>query len=1328
MKAGKIAIILILLIVLVQTQGFLQGSYPSRNVYEGRRQKIETNSHEPLIYSESNLGLPSASIKETVEYVEQNPLEILNDSAFGPSGYNFTGTGTVNDPYLISGYNITSSSGPLIHVANTTKYFRISNNLLKITHGGTFYKGSEYKLYPTNVTYPTAMAACTALGGHLVTISDWKENTFVTNLAQDAWYIWIGLTDEVTEGTFKWITGEPFVFYNWLKPNPNDSGDAGQDHVVLYGGLAGSYDYGVFYSDATGGWNDVHFNYSYYYICEWEFASIDNSIWVNNVTNGEILENIFTNAKNGVHLENTNNISIVNNMISNHSSHAIVANQSNFNNYSNNIIYNGFNGIIMDNSSQNTLSKNSISVSEIGITFKSSTLNNLSENTISDCISGFYLESSNSTNIVRNTFYDCLKTSIDLQSSTENVIAWNNFFLGRRTVIFNGHKYLYFIDERKYWKEAKTACEPLGGHLVTITHQNEYDFVFDLLGGGAIWLGLTDEKVEGTFEWITGEYVTFADPLLADGSGDYILMWTGWAPLTWNDVDNEATQVNPPGVRYPYICEWDFIDYVIDIGSGNNTYQYNYWESWEGPDDDSNGIHDIPYRLSNHGLSFDGTNDYAELSNYILEKNFTIEFWVNIIDTTSFQCIICKETSAGSWIFLLMISQGSLVIYDRDSSVFLDLITSGWQHFAIIIEEGSSTFNYHLYRNGVAFISGSMDLLIGYNPTDKPWTIGQEWDWPETSDHLKGAYDDLRFVNRSLTSVEIYEDYTSPDNNYPARTGTVAWYQLNETSGTSIQDSSGHGNHGTTYNGAGWKQAVDSFPRITPIWIDDNNDFPNFSSSGDGTLNKPYKIENHYFVSNHTNLIEIHNTTAYFVIQNSFFDSLEGSYDAIYLKNVTNGWIQNNELTNGYYGIQVELSESILIERNFIFNGVVGMTIQLSVSNHIKCNMIYNNIDYGIKIDTSSENNIVEWNIILNNNQTGHQAYDKGIANVFRYNYWNDWTSPDDDIDGFVDDPYDIDGGNNQDFFPVATEVPLVKIISPIAQFYDIDTVSVILSGNAYHYIYYIEGVDSSNQTWSSSSSRTLDDGSYILHVYGSDPLDKYTIYESVSFTIDTILPSIDISSPIMKTYTQKSITLSYTVSDATDTHATIYINDVANTTTIPSGITSHFPNGDYNITIIIVDQAGNIGTANVIFTVDAEPPTISIDSPVKTTYTTGSIMITLSGDDVVNYWYYIVGVDSVNQTWASAITRSLPNGTYTLHAYGNDSAGNEVHESVIFVVEIPPMTTSLTSTGPTTTPPTTTTGETKSEDDLGNIIGMGAIVIAVFAVLGGFYFLKKKR
>jgi parallel beta-helix repeat protein len=484
---------------------------------------------------------------------------------------------------------------------------------------------------------------------------------------------------------------------------------------------------------------------------------------------------------------------------------------------------------------------------------------------------------------------------------------------------------------------------------------------------------------------------------------------------------------------------------------------------------------------------------------------------------------------------------------------------------------------------------------------------------------------------------------------------------------------------------------------------------------------------------------------------------------------------------------------------NTIYNcSDIGIFLVASSFTKVSWNRIFNNTNYGVVITSPNgpaSYNLVNWNYFLGNNPGGtSQAFDDQLNNSFSYNYWDDHTGPDSEPDGIVDTPYGIDGGSNEDSFPRVTPVPLVTIESPIASVYTIPTISVSLSGNAIHYCYYIEGVDTQNQTWTENLNRTLMDGTYTLHVFGNDPVG-YTVHTMVTFTIEflsvlsplsqdyitdtiTVLlagnalhywyfidpidpvnqtwtsdvnrtlpdgnytfhaygndtegtiihsarnffldanaPSIEVLSPISSFYTQNTITFTYTISDITEVAVTIYINGVANVTTIPSGSTSPFPDRDYNITIIAVDQIGHIGKISIIFTVDTNPPTINIDSPTATTYPSGNIAVTLSGDAEV-YWYYIEGVDGSNQTWTSTKSRNLADGIYILHAYGNDSAGNVAHKSVTFTIGTPTTTTHV-STSETISTSTT-------EPKKGSFPGFFSILL--FIALTVIFFRRYKR
>ncbi len=71
------------------------------------------------------------------------------------------------------------------------------------------------------------------LGGHLVTINDALEETFLRASFGSTTPPWIGLNDAAQEGTFVWASGEPVIYTNWASSQP--SGEPGQNYVRLVG-------------------------------------------------------------------------------------------------------------------------------------------------------------------------------------------------------------------------------------------------------------------------------------------------------------------------------------------------------------------------------------------------------------------------------------------------------------------------------------------------------------------------------------------------------------------------------------------------------------------------------------------------------------------------------------------------------------------------------------------------------------------------------------------------------------------------------------------------------------------------------------------------------------------------------------------------------------------------------------------------------------------------------------------------------------------------------------------------------------------------------------
>ncbi|MFM6833551.1 MAG: lectin-like protein, partial [Dolichospermum sp.] len=94
------------------------------------------------------------------------------------------------------------------------------------TYNGKFY------LLSNAGTWTQAQAQAVTLGGNLVTVNDAAENQFLVNTFGSTERLWIGLTDEVTEGTFKWANGEAVTYTNWSPGQPDNFGGV-QDYAYI---------------------------------------------------------------------------------------------------------------------------------------------------------------------------------------------------------------------------------------------------------------------------------------------------------------------------------------------------------------------------------------------------------------------------------------------------------------------------------------------------------------------------------------------------------------------------------------------------------------------------------------------------------------------------------------------------------------------------------------------------------------------------------------------------------------------------------------------------------------------------------------------------------------------------------------------------------------------------------------------------------------------------------------------------------------------------------------------------------------------------------------
>ena len=106
------------------------------------------------------------------------------------------------------------------------------------------------------------------------------------------------------------------------------------------------------------------------------------------------------------------------------------------------------------------------------------------------------------------------------------------------------------------WQEAKADAEARGGQLAVLNTQEKIDAANEYLLSLGTWshtfIGLTDEEVEGSWKWVTGELLTVDNWSSGEPNGSTrenyaeIILSSHSSRLLWNDIYNEgyADQAN----------------------------------------------------------------------------------------------------------------------------------------------------------------------------------------------------------------------------------------------------------------------------------------------------------------------------------------------------------------------------------------------------------------------------------------------------------------------------------------------------------------------------------------------------------------------------------------------------------------------------------------------------------------------------------------------------------------------------------------------------------------------------------------------------------------
>jgi parallel beta-helix repeat protein len=149
--------------------------------------------------------------------------------------------------------------------------------------------------------------------------------------------------------------------------------------------------------------------------------------------------------------------------------------------------------------------------------------------------------------------------------------------------------------------------------------------------------------------------------------------------------------------------------------------------------------------------------------------------------------------------------------------------------------------------------------------------------------------------------------------------------------------------------------------------MESNADFALFGATGVGTRSEPYRIEN-LQISYTETCILVQDTTAYFVISNCKFQS-NGTEPAVLFSNVENGRVDNCEFTEGASGIKLYDSIDCSIANSTFYGCSNGIRLTSSANSSVIGNEIHNN-NRGVLVENSQFCEILD-NSIYSNWQYG---------------------------------------------------------------------------------------------------------------------------------------------------------------------------------------------------------------------------------------------------------------------------------------------------------------------------------------------------------------------
>jgi outer membrane protein assembly factor BamB len=186
-----------------------------------------------------------------------------------------------------------------------------------------------------------------------------------------------------------------------------------------------------------------------------------------------------------------------------------------------------------------------------------------------------------------------------------------------------------------------------------------------------------------------------------------------------------------------------------------------------------------------------------------------------------------------------------------------------------------------------------------------------------------------------------------------------------------------------------------------------------------------------------------------------------------------------------------------------------------------------------------------------------------------------------------------------------------------------------------------------------------LADGSHTFAATGTDPAGNVSAPVTVTWTVDTIPPTVTLSSGPVGVVNSRSATFTFTSNESGATFKCSKNGKPYATCTSPYTI-NNLPDGPQTFSVYAIDKAGNKGTAKTwTWTVDATAPVVTITSgPANPTSSTTATFTFTSNESGTTFVCTIDGGNA--KPCVSGVTYTgLAKGSHVFTVQGTDAVGN---------------------------------------------------------------------